>query len=188
MRKIVMLGGLAATVMLAWTSAGSQAFARGWSTDYVGNEWIGANMREARGEDEDGAPKRKRTRTSKAESGDVESAPAPKKRRRASVADSDSSGGSSYQSGVASYYWQPQKVASGGWFNPNAMTAAHKSLPFGTKVRVTNKRNGRSVTVTINDRGPYIAGRVIDLSVAAAGAIGMKGAGLAPVELAVLGR
>jgi len=50
-------------------------------------------------------------------------------------------------SGMASYYWQPQRVASGGWFNPNAMTAAHKTLPFGTKVRVTNRNNGRSVVV-----------------------------------------
>ena len=91
-------------------------------------------------------------------------------------------------SGIASYYWQPQRVASGGWFNPNALTAAHKTLPFGTKVRVTNMRNGKSVTVTINDRGPYIKGRVIDLSRRAAGVIGMQGAGLAPVKLAVLGR
>ncbi|MGI9408951.1 MAG: septal ring lytic transglycosylase RlpA family protein, partial [Hyphomicrobiaceae bacterium] len=60
--------------------------------------------------------------------------------------------------GLASYYWQRQRVASGGWFNPNALTAAHKSLPFGTRVRVTNLRNGRSVVVRINDRGPYIRG------------------------------
>ena len=91
-------------------------------------------------------------------------------------------------SGMASYYWQPQRVASGGWFNPNALTAAHKTLPFGTKVRVTNKRNGRSVTVTINDRGPYIKGRIIDLSSRAAGVIGMKGAGVVPVSITVLGR
>ncbi|HMN38037.1 MAG TPA: septal ring lytic transglycosylase RlpA family protein [Hyphomicrobium sp.] len=91
-------------------------------------------------------------------------------------------------SGKASYYWQPQRVASGGWFNPNAMTAAHKTLPFGTKVRVTNRNNGRSVVVTINDRGPYVAGRVIDLSRAAAQAISMTGAGVAPVTVAVLGR
>ena len=97
-------------------------------------------------------------------------------------------GGSSAGSGIASYYWQPQRVASGGWFNPNAMTAAHKTLPFGTRVRVTNLGNGRSVTVTINDRGPYIRGRVIDLSRAAASAVGMTGAGLARVSLAVLGR
>lgn len=99
-----------------------------------------------------------------------------------------SSASSAYQSGIASYYWQPQKVASGGWFNPNAMTAAHKSLPFGTKVRVTNKSNGKSVVVTINDRGPFVAGRIIDLSKAAAGVIGMQGAGLAPVTVAVVGR
>jgi rare lipoprotein A len=91
-------------------------------------------------------------------------------------------------SGMASYYWQPQKLASGGWFNPNAMTAAHKTLPFGTKVRVTHMGNGKSVTVTINDRGPYIKGRIIDLSSAAAGVIGMKGQGVARVQVAVLGK
>ncbi len=97
-----------------------------------------------------------------------------------------SSGGG--YSGMASYYWQPQRVASGGWFNPNALTAAHKTLPFGTKVRVTNRNNGRSVVVTINDRGPYIKGRIIDLSKAAAQQVGMTGSGVAPVSVAVLGR
>jgi rare lipoprotein A len=97
-----------------------------------------------------------------------------------------STGGGS--TGVASYYWQPQRVASGGWFNPNALTAAHKTLPFGTRVQVTNLSNGRSVTVTINDRGPYIKGRVIDLSRAAASAIGMTGAGIARVSYSVVGR
>jgi rare lipoprotein A len=87
----------------------------------------------------------------------------------------------SAQSGMASYYWQGQMTASGARFNPNAMTAAHRSLPFGTKVRVTNKRNGKSVVVTINDRGPFIRGRIIDLSNAAAGVIGMRSAGVAPV-------
>ncbi len=96
--------------------------------------------------------------------------------------------GGSVGSGIASYYWQPQRVASGGWFNPNAMTAAHKTLPFGTRVRVTNMNNGRAVTVTINDRGPYVAGRVIDLSRAAASAVGMTGSGLARVSIAVMGR
>jgi len=66
------------------------------------------------------------------------------------------------------------------------MTAAHRSLPFGTQVKVTNKRNGRTVVVTINDRGPFIRGRVIDLSKGAAQVIGMTGAGLAPVSLEVL--
>ncbi len=97
-----------------------------------------------------------------------------------------SSGGG--YSGMASYYWQPQRVASGGWFNPNALTAAHKTLPFGTKVRVTNRNNGRSVVVTINDRGPYIKGRIIDLSRAAAQQVGMTASGVAPVSVAVLGR
>lgn len=109
---------------------------------------------------------------------------APKKKRHKVTY----SGGSSYGGGLASYYWQPQRVASGGWFNPNALTAAHKTLPFGTRVRVTNRHNGRSVVVTINDRGPYVRGRVIDLSSRAAGVIGMKGAGVVPVSLSVLGR
>jgi rare lipoprotein A len=90
--------------------------------------------------------------------------------------------------GLASYYHEPQRLASGGWFNPNALTAAHRSLPFGTRVRVTNKGSGRSVDVTINDRGPYIAGRIIDLSRAAAGVIGMTAQGVARVTVQVLGR
>lgn len=97
------------------------------------------------------------------------------------------SAGGSY-SGKASYYWQGQQTASGARFNPNAMTAAHRSLPFGTRVRVTNRSNGRSVVVTINDRGPFIAGRIIDLSRGAAQAISMTGAGVASVSLEVLGR
>ncbi|MCB1509949.1 MAG: septal ring lytic transglycosylase RlpA family protein [Hyphomicrobiaceae bacterium] len=91
-------------------------------------------------------------------------------------------------SGLASYYWQPQRVAAGGWFNPNALTAAHKSLPFGTRVRVVNLRNGRSVVVRINDRGPYIRGRIIDLSRRAAQVVGMTGAGVVPVRVQILGR
>jgi len=61
--------------------------------------------------------------------------------------------------------------------NPSAMTAAHRNLPFGTKLKVTNKRNGKSVIVRINDRGPFIKGRVLDLSRAAAGRLGFIGAG-----------
>jgi peptidoglycan lytic transglycosylase len=90
--------------------------------------------------------------------------------------------------GLASFYWEPQRVAAGGWFNPNAMTAAHKTLPFGTKVRVTHLGNGKSVDVKINDRGPYVAGRIIDLSKAAAGVLGMQGQGVAKVKVTVLGR
>jgi rare lipoprotein A len=103
--------------------------------------------------------------------------------KRASTA---SYGGGSH--GIASYYWQGQQTASGARFNPSAMTAAHRTLPFGTRVRVTNKRNGRSVVVTINDRGPFIKGRIIDLSRGAAGVIGMTGSGVAPVSVEVLGR
>jgi rare lipoprotein A len=118
---------------------------------------------------------------------------APRSRRRGTrvaslgsgVAGGWSSGGSS---GIASYYWQPQRVASGGWFNPNAMTAAHKTLPFGTRVRVTHLSNGRSVVVRINDRGPFIRGRIIDLSRAAAGVIGMTGQGIARIRMDVIGR
>ena len=91
-------------------------------------------------------------------------------------------------SGVASYYWQPQPLASGGRFNPDALTAAHKTLPFGTRVRVTHAGNGRSVEVVINDRGPYIGGRIIDLSRRAAQVIGMTDQGIARVNVAILGR
>jgi rare lipoprotein A len=91
-------------------------------------------------------------------------------------------------SGMASYYWQGQRTASGARFNPNGLTAAHRTLPFGTRVRVTNRSNGRSVIVTINDRGPFIRGRIIDLSRGAAQAISMTGAGVARVSLEVLGR
>jgi rare lipoprotein A len=89
----------------------------------------------------------------------------------------------STQTGQASYYGYGagSQTASGARFNPNAMTAAHRTLPFGTKVRVTNKRNGKTVIVTINDRGPFIRGRIIDLSTAAAGVIGMRSSGVAPV-------
>jgi rare lipoprotein A len=96
-------------------------------------------------------------------------------------------GGGSY-SGMASYYSQGVRTASGARFNAGALTAAHRSLPFGTRVRVTNRANGQSVVVIINDRGPFVGGRVIDLSRAAAQAISMTGAGVAPVSLEVLGR
>ncbi|MDX2288627.1 MAG: septal ring lytic transglycosylase RlpA family protein [Hyphomicrobiaceae bacterium] len=111
-----------------------------------------------------------------------------RKATRVAARSSGRSYSGSQLSGKASYYWQPQRVASGGWFNPNAMTAAHKSLPFGTRVSVTNLNNGRSVVVRINDRGPYIAGRIIDLSKAAAYQIGMQKSGVVPVRVTVLGR
>lgn len=88
--------------------------------------------------------------------------------------------------GVASYYWQDQMTASGERFDKTDLTAAHRTLPMGTKVRVTHLKSGKAVTVRINDRGPFIPGRVIDLSEAAADAIGMRSAGLAAVRLDVV--
>lgn len=93
--------------------------------------------------------------------------------------------------GLASFYGYDgsgNKTASGERFNPESMTAAHRSLPFGTRVRVTNPRNGRSVVVRINDRGPFIRGRVIDLSYGAARVLGIIRRGVAPVKIKVLGR
>jgi rare lipoprotein A len=90
--------------------------------------------------------------------------------------------------GTASYYWQDQMTASGEVFNKRDMTAAHKTLPLGTKVKVTNLGNGRSTVVRINDRGPYIGGRVIDLSEAAADVLGMRTQGLAPVRVDLIGQ
>ncbi|MEA5553596.1 septal ring lytic transglycosylase RlpA family protein [Anabaena cylindrica UHCC 0172] len=93
--------------------------------------------------------------------------------------------------GIASWYgydWAGRKTANGERFNPEAMTAAHRSLPMGTKVRVTNTRNNRSVVVRINDRGPYIGGRIIDVSIGAAKLLGMVGSGVAPVRIDILGR
>jgi rare lipoprotein A len=81
------------------------------------------------------------------------------------------------RSGIASVYSTESGTgtASGQRLNPGALTAAHRTLPFGTKVRVTNKKNGRSVVVTINDRGPFVRGRVIDLTPAGARALGFAG-------------
>ena len=92
------------------------------------------------------------------------------------------------QIGTASFYKHGQLVASGARFNPSALTAAHRTLPFGTRVRVTHLGSGRTVEVRINDRGPFIAGRIIDLSKAAAEIIGMTASGVARVSMMVLGR
>lgn len=88
----------------------------------------------------------------------------------------------------ASYYGEPQMTASGERFDPSAMTAAHKTLPLGSKVRVTNPASGESVTVRINDRGPFVGGRCLDLSEAAFSAIGNTGAGVMSVKYEVLAR
>jgi len=78
---------------------------------------------------------------------------------------------------ISAYYWEGQHTASGQPFNPHGMTAAHRTLPFGTRLTVTNPRTGKSVTVVINDRGPFVSGVSLDLSLGAAQAIGMRGTG-----------
>ena len=91
--------------------------------------------------------------------------------------------------GMASYYGDElagNRTASGERFNPSQLTAAHRTLPFGSMVRVTNISNGDSVVVRINDRGPFAHGRVIDVSQAAAREIGMHRSGTARVKLALL--
>jgi rare lipoprotein A len=93
------------------------------------------------------------------------------------------------QAGVASYYhdrFHGRKTASGAIYNKNVLSAAHKTLPLGSKVKVTDTRTGRSVVVKINDRGPFVKGRVIDLSRAAAKEIGLTKKGLAKVKVEVL--
>jgi|SRR5699024_8864461 len=90
------------------------------------------------------------------------------------------------QQGEASYYhnkYRGRKTASGEKFRQYKRTAAHRTLPFGTKVKVTNLRNGKAVRVTINDRGPFVDGRIIDLSRKAARKIDMLNSGIAPVKI-----
>ena len=92
--------------------------------------------------------------------------------------------------GAASWYgpgFHGRLTANGERFDQNALTAAHKTLPFGTKLRVTNEHNGKSVVVRVNDRGPYAGKRVLDLSKGAAQTIGMIGSGVAPVKIEVIG-
>ncbi len=93
--------------------------------------------------------------------------------------------------GVASWYgqaFQGRPTASGEIYDMDRLTAAHRDLPLGTKVRVTNLSNGRSVALRINDRGPYISGRLIDVSKAAARKLGFVGAGLTEVQIEILSR
>jgi rare lipoprotein A len=90
----------------------------------------------------------------------------------------------SAQCGSASWYALYSQTASGEQMNPSELTAAHRTLPFGTRLKVTNKRNGKSVVVRINDRGPFIKGRVIDLSKAAAKKLGFVDKGVANICMA----
>jgi rare lipoprotein A len=88
--------------------------------------------------------------------------------------------------GIASFYTEGTRTASGEKFDTNQLTAAHPSLPFGTRLRVTNVATGKSVTVRVNDRGPYVPGRVVDVSYSAARMLGMVGGGIAKVKLDVV--
>jgi rare lipoprotein A len=88
--------------------------------------------------------------------------------------------------GVASFYNEGTQTASGEKFDPNELTAAHRTLPFGTRLRVTNVATGKSVTVRVNDRGPYVRGRVVDVSYSAAESLGMVNKGVTSVKLDVV--
>ena len=88
--------------------------------------------------------------------------------------------------GLASFYTEGTQTASGERFDTNELTAAHRTLPFGTRLRVTNVATGRSVTVRVNDRGPFVPGRVVDVSHSAAETLGMVGGGIAKVKLDVV--
>jgi rare lipoprotein A len=95
----------------------------------------------------------------------------------------------SVQTGKASWYggqWVGRKTANGERYQPGDLTAAHRSLPFDSMVRVTNLRNGRSTIVRINNRGPYVRGRILDVSAVAARRLDMCGAGVIPVRMEVL--
>jgi rare lipoprotein A len=94
--------------------------------------------------------------------------------------------GSGSETGLASYYaesYNGRKTANGEIYQSSEMTAAHKKLPFGTKVKVTNLANGKTVKVRVNDRGPFVAGRIIDLTRAAAKKLDMVAAGVAKVKI-----
>jgi rare lipoprotein A len=88
--------------------------------------------------------------------------------------------------GLASFYTEGTQTASGERFDTHELTAAHRTLPFGTRLRVTNVATGRSVTVRVNDRGPFVPGRVVDVSYSAAETLGMVGGGIAKVKLDVV--
>ena len=88
--------------------------------------------------------------------------------------------------GWASYYKSGRLTANGEHFRPMGLTCAHRRMAFGTKLKVTNLHNGRSVVVRVNDRGPFIRGRILDLSLGAAKVIGMNGAGVVKISFVVM--
>jgi rare lipoprotein A len=108
------------------------------------------------------------------------------KRSAPSTSEKPAGGTQGSSHGLASYYSYDPKTASGEKFDPNELTAAHRTLPFGTRLRVTNVATGRSVTVRVNDRGPFVPGRVVDVSRSAAESLGMTKQGVAKVKLDVV--
>lgn len=107
-------------------------------------------------------------------------------RRVAAVSESRAGKTRTASQGLASFYTEGTETANGEKFDSHELTAAHPTLPFGTRLRVTNVTTGRSVTVRVNDRGPYVAGRVVDVSYSAAEALGMVDQGVAKVKLDVV--
>ena len=107
----------------------------------------------------------------------------------AGFADKANASSSIRTEGLASFYWQDQKTANGEQFDKHDLTAAHKTLPFGTLLKVTRVKTGKSVVVRINDRGPFIKGRIVDLSLAAAREIGLtRKVGVTKVKLEIVGK
>jgi rare lipoprotein A len=116
----------------------------------------------------------------------VAARPAVERKRVASVVERPKASTRDASTGLASFYRHGTKTASGERFDATQLTAAHPTLPFGTRLRVTNVTNGQSVTVRVNDRGPFIPGRIVDVSHSAAEALGMTGAGITKVKLDVV--
>jgi rare lipoprotein A len=106
----------------------------------------------------------------------VQASPPPAKTRAAPGACSDG------KKVISTYYWEGRRTASGERFDPQGMTAAHRTLPFGTRLTVSNPLTGKSVIVVINDRGPFVSGVGLDLSLGAAQALGMRGTGAVCIQ------
>ena len=174
MSKLIAIASIAVGLLVSAAPASAQ-------------DWISAILAQSK-QQQTGSSTAAQRREARIASAASDDGTRPQRRSASKPEPRESLSGGSGETGVASYYWEPQALASGGRFNPNAMTAAHKTLPFGTRVRVTHLGNGNSVDVVINDRGPYVAGRIIDLSKRAAQDIGMTGSGVARVRVSVLGR
>jgi rare lipoprotein A len=166
----VLIGGAGAVIRLGAGSHGSDDLAQSYDpADFLAPDRDAQANRVSRDEERAGAP--------------TTATPMPTKTT------AKASGNASVKSSgtcEASYYDEPQETASGERFDPTALTAAHKSLPFNSTVRVTNTATGKSVVVRINDRGPFVSGRCLDLSEAAFAAIANLGAGVVDVRYDVL--